>query len=126
MTTPANTSAAPVASPVNGRPGLSSVVDTEGAGFSVVSDVDTVVDSGVVVSDTAGAPGVVVVVVGASGVVVSDTTGASGVVVVVVDSGVVVVVVVGSFVVVVVVVGSFVVVVVVVGSFVVVVVVVGS
>ena len=77
ITTPANTSAAPVASPVNGRPGLSSVVDTEGAGFSVVSDVDTVVDSGVVVSDTAGAPGVVVV---------SDTTGTSGVVVVVVES----------------------------------------
>ena len=117
ITTPANTSTRLVASPVNGRPDPSSVVDTEGAGFSEIvsvvpsvdTDVDTVGSSVVVVSDTTGFSGVVVVspspppfplfgtygyggVVG-SGVVVTsvdsdvDTVGSSGVVVVVVVVG---------------------------------------
>ena len=121
ITTPANTSTRLVASPVNGRPDSSSVVDTEGAGFSeivsVVPSVDTDVDtvgSSVVVEPSLGTYGVV----GSGVVVVSVTTGSSVVVVVVepslgtygvggvVGSGVVVVVVVGSGVVVVVVVGS--------------------
>ena len=144
ITTPANTSTALVASPVYGRPGLSSVVDTEGAGFSeivsVVPSVDTDVDtvgSSVVVEPSLGTYGVGGVV-GSGVVVVSVTTGSSVVVVVVepslgtygvggvVGSGVVVVVVVGSGVVVVIVLGSGVVVVVVLGSGVVVVVVLGS
>ena len=139
ITTPANTSTRLVASPVNGRPDSSSVVDTEGAGFSeivsVVPSVDTDVDtvgSSVVVEPSLGTYGVggvvgsgVVVVVVGSGVVVvveDEVLGSSVVVVVVEDevlgSSVVVVVevVVGSSVVVVVVevvVGSSVVVVVV-------------
>ena len=86
ITTPANTSTRLVASPVNGRPDPSSVVDTEGAGFSEVVSVTTcpsgvvvvsvtTCSSGVVVSDTTGSSGVVVVVVGSSGVVVGSVPG---------------------------------------------------
>ena len=78
ITRPANTSTVPVASPVNGSSDPSSVVDTEGAGFSVVFSVvpDTTDSSGVVVSDTTGSSGVVVeVVVGSSGVVVGSVPG---------------------------------------------------
>ena len=89
ITTPANTSTRLVASPVNGRPDPSSVVDTEGAGFSeivsVVPSVDTDVDtvgSSVVVEPSLGTYGVGGVV--GSGVVVSVRTGCSDVVVVVV------------------------------------------
>ena len=98
ITTPANTSTRLVASPVNGRPDPSSVVDTEGAGFSeivsVVPSVDTDVDtvgSSVVVEPSLGTYGVGGVV--GSGVVVSVTTGSSVVVEVVLGSSVVVVVV---------------------------------
>ena len=97
---------------------MSSVVDTEGAGFSeaatVVTSVDTDVDtvgSSVVVEPSLGTYGVGGVV--GSGVVIVVVVGSGVVVVVVVGSGVIVVVVVGSGVVVVVVVGSGVVVVVV-------------
>ena len=72
ITTPANTSVVPVASPVNGRPDPSSVVDTEGAGFSeaasVVPSVASVVPSVDSDVDTVGSS-VVEVVVGSSGVV---------------------------------------------------------
>ena len=79
ITTPANTSAAPVASPVNGRPGSSSVVDVEPE-FSGSPGVVVVVVLGVTFVDS------VVVVVVDSGVVVSDKNGTSGVVVLVVES----------------------------------------
>ena len=99
ITTPANTSTRLVASPVNGRPDPSSVVDTEGAGFSeivsVVPSVDTDVDtvgSSVVVEPSLGTYGVGGVV-GSGVVVVSVTTGSSVVVEVVLGSSVVVVVV---------------------------------
>ena len=74
ITRPANTSVVPVASPVNGRPDPSSVVDSEGAGFSeaasvvpsvasVVPSVDSVVSSVDSDVDTVGSSVVVVVVV---------------------------------------------------------------
>ena len=67
ITTPANTSAAPVASPVFGRPGLSSVVlVSEGVGTVVSSVVEVILGSSdvvvVVVELVLGSSDVVVVV----------------------------------------------------------------